>query len=361
MTHFEYLSLLIPVIGSLIAIILSYFIARREVAARIRQSDSDAMEKRARTSNEQLDAQDKIEKMTSRLIDAYDEKLRDFEKKSTDLLRTELDNERSMSEAEASSLRTKVDAETGGLRDQVKLLEEQVKRATAEADSSRTTAESLKREVETIQQSRRYANFRDALNDLAEKIEDYCTDCAKRGIQDVTIDLQLIAVSMTFSWEYFVITRIPEILDKHKKAKATIRVAFIDPAFLEEAGIGKGRVDWVSKGKQRLDDVRSFIPECAKYDGRLHFMATTYCNLPHWHGWLFNGEHLFLGRTDWVFDNEGNAPELRVGQNEYRHFDANSTEGARRIDLFARWQKYYFEKSPSSKLVAASQPVGDRS
>ncbi|MDZ7969752.1 MAG: hypothetical protein RM368_33215 [Nostoc sp. DedSLP03] len=79
---------------------------------------------------------------------------------------------------------------------------------------------------------------------------------------------------------------------------------------------------------------------------RFSISARVYKNIPHWHGFLVNGEHLFLGRTDWDFST--NKPKLSVGQNKYRYFNQSAVAGSERIDLFSDWHKYYFEFASKS-------------
>ena len=132
-------------------------------------------------------------------------------------------------------------------------------------------------------------------------------------------------------------------------------VLFVDPNFLKGRVVVATDDRWVNTSRRRLTEVKQFATDCQRdYQSRLEFRARIYRNLPHWHGWLLNDEHLFLGRTDWEY--KFDQPHLRVGQNKYRHFDMSNKEGQERIELFKSWQKYYFDHK-STLVCDSTKPV----
>jgi len=159
-----------------------------------------------------------------------------------------------------------------------------------------------------------------------------------------TIELKLIAVAMTFSWENFILTVIPDLLNDYSNLTINLDIVFVSHQHLETQKIGQGDIDWLKKSKARILEVKDFHSKYKRqFKQRFNFRAKTYFNLPHWHGWLFNEDHLFLGRTSWeIYEN--NLPILKVGQNKYRHFSnpGENDEAAERIELFRNWHKYYF-------------------
>jgi hypothetical protein len=302
-------SLLVSIIA-LTGTIIGYAVARRKNEAETRQADSTAQKIEIESLSTMRDL---IKKMESDSIVEYNR------------IRDQLDSERLQRENEVDKIKHQIEIEKTKL------------------EESRIEAEKLRSETKGLQQSRHYQNYRDAFQDIEKYIEEYLNDYLEHGIKEPLVDLKLIAVAMTFSWDFFIVTAIPRILRNFHTSKIKLDVLFVDYKHLNLAKTGKDGVNWGEISEIRLKEVREFASRCQDYNGRLVFTAKTYKNIPHWHGWLINDQHLFLGRTDWTFDGKDNKPQLRVGQNEYRHFDGTSAEGARRIDLFQRWQKYYYE------------------
>lgn len=246
--------------------------------------------------------------------------------------------------------RQKIKAESDNLQAQTNKVQAEAEKIRIEAENLRKeSAENVKVAIEISEsakdllgQGKEYQYYKDAFAQMEKTIQEYIDDSARRGVIPV-VRLKLIAVAMTFSWEFFISTFIPLILE-NSKAKIELDILFLDWNYLKnDINPRITDIDWVSKSKTRLDEVKNFSKKYKQFKSRFSFRAKVYRNLPHWHGWLINNDHLFLGRTDWIFDGDDTRPELRVGQNEYRHFDKSSSEGSRRINLFELWQKYYFD------------------
>lgn len=249
-------------------------------------------------------------------------------------------------------------------------LQAQTNKVQAEAEKIRIESENLRRESarniktaieisettkDLLSQGKEYQYFKEASTQMENSIQEYIDDCVRRKVPPV-VRLKLISVAMTYSWESFICSYIPHILEK-TKAKLELDILFVDWEYLKnDINPRITDIDWVSKSKIRLDEVKNFSKKHEKYNERFSFRAKIYRNVPHWHGWLVNGDHLFLGRTDWVFDGSDMRPELRVGQNEYRHFDKSSADGTRRINLFELWQRYYFDFSSTPVCDNTSKP-----
>jgi hypothetical protein len=156
----------------------------------------------------------------------------------------------------------------------------------------------------------------------------------------VTVELKMLTIAMTFSWP-FVTERIPEILTKHPNAKINIKILVADPDFLGELDIDKENVNWKKKAVENINAIKKLVKDPSRHQNRLSIELRLYRNLPHWHGLWINGNHLFLGRSDWKFEKE--KPQYTVGTNTYRHFSDKETRGDARIKLFENWHRYYFD------------------
>lgn len=210
---------------------------------------------------------------------------------------------------------------------------------------SQITNKGVEKQLEQITS---YKDYRTAFIEMGSVIRKYLSD--KQSTNNPIVTMKLIAVAMTFSWEHFIVTDLLPILDEFPTATIQLDVLFIEATYLQSLNIARHPTDWGDISNRRMKDVQDFATECAAYHGRLKFTARVYRNLPHWHGWLVNDDHLFLGRTDWNFNRH--EPTLRVGTNKYRHFDTTIKEGEERINLFKSWQKYYTEYA--STLVCDS-------
>jgi hypothetical protein len=207
--------------------------------------------------------------------------------------------------------------------------------------------------AKSLKQGNPYNDYSDALQDVERKIRDCIQDGIARGIEAPKVELKLMAVAMTFSWN-FVVTKIPRILQDFPKAQIEIKVVFVDPEHLASLNLAAYEIDWVQESRQRVKEAQEFAKLCQQqFRARILFTVKVYRNLPHWHGWLVDDKYLFLGRTNWDFLNH--YPKLLVGQNKYRYFDTSSAEGSERIDLYKHWHRYYFASS-SDAVCDTSKP-----
>lgn len=150
------------------------------------------------------------------------------------------------------------------------------------------------------------------------------------------ISLKFIVVAMSHSW-----TMIYDNMDTLLKEcpsgkKISIEIAMVDGSYLEEK-----RLDhWAQESKLKSSQIESFSKRYSREI--LEINVYHYKNLPHWHGILINDDILFLGRTDWKFNEDKDTPEFQVGEIEYRLFKRDdSVGGGERIAKFINWFKYY--------------------
>lgn len=165
---------------------------------------------------------------------------------------------------------------------------------------------------------------------------------------NITVELKMLTIAMTFSWP-FVTQRIPEILSQHPKAKINVKILVADPDFLGNLDIDKKNVNWQKKAVENINAIKKLVKDRSRHQNRLSIELRLYRNLPHWHGLWINGNHLFLGRSDWKFDS--NKPQYTVGTNTYRHFSDKEPRGYARIKLFENWHRYYFEHAHTEKTI----------
>lgn len=190
-------------------------------------------------------------------------------------------------------------------------------------------------------QEKAYNDNNDAFLDAGKHIYEHLEWCIRNEIDNPRIDLKIIAVAMTFSWR-FINVDIPKILRQYTTATVNLQALFIDHEFLATLPLANYDVDWAKESEFRTNQVQRFaVTGSKRFGNRLLMVAKTYKNLPHWHGVLVNDEHLFLGRTNWLFPD--GKPELTVGQNKYRYFNTSSPKGSERVELFKNWHKYYFD------------------
>jgi len=186
------------------------------------------------------------------------------------------------------------------------------------------------------------------------------------GAGKVELELKLIAVAMTYSWE-FIDEKLRKILeqDEYYFARINLKVAFVDGNYLSKLKIERSEKDWGKISLQREQDIPGYKKRMAKdFPNKFTCEFHTYQNIPHWHGWLVKEtfcetdldktKYLFLGRTRWEHKYPNNQdrkrPKLTVGQNEYRYYTNNTGPGVSRIDLFEQWHTYYFERAPVNKI-----------
>lgn len=212
-----------------------------------------------------------------------------------------------------------------------------------------------------------------ALKKLNETLIDYLEERVKSA-KSVKLELKLIAVAMTFSWD-FILEKLPDILDREEFSAVSINlsVCFVDCMHLADPGlkISKEGRKWAKISKERERDIREYRNTMERFGSRFTCDFRTFANLPHWHGWLVTEQssesdtkssvdeeiitHLFLGRTKWEHNypktnKKRPLPKLTVGQNEYRLYTDQTEQGRRRISLFEGWHTYYFERVYKKKL-----------
>jgi Cu/Ag efflux protein CusF len=246
-------------------------------------------------------------------------------------------------------------AEATKYLEEIKKIQAETEKTTLEIQNlkrlEQTTSVAIENAIENVAKETKdiarqgiyYPNSTRAFAAMAERIEEEVTNKSHPRV-----DLKLIAVAMTYSWDGFITISIPALLGKG--VSVNLEVVFVDPIFLRDLKLVNRGVDWAEKSALRMTEVIQFAELCEKFDGRFRFVAKTYRNLPHWHGWLVNDEHLFLGRTRWDFADGHKV--LTVGQNEYRYFDTSIKEGQERIELFLQWFKYY-SKFPYENIVSS--------
>ncbi|MDZ8258445.1 hypothetical protein [Nostoc sp. ChiQUE01b] len=189
-----------------------------------------------------------------------------------------------------------------------------------------------------------FTDYIEALQDTEKRIRECFNDDKLNCTNHV--DIKILAVSMTFSWN-FVAGKVTKILKDYVNAHINIEILLVDSDYLESLQLESYDINWAAESRQRVTQIKNFInglPD--NWRDRFSISARVYRNIPHWHGFLVNGEHLFLGRTDWDFST--NKPKLSVGQNKYRYFNRTAVAGSERIDLFSDWHKYYFEFASKS-------------
>jgi Domain of unknown function (DUF4062) len=194
-----------------------------------------------------------------------------------------------------------------------------------------------------------YNDFRSAHHALEIEINDFLRKYENgNNNRKISISIDVIAISMVSSWE-FLRDKVPGFLDKNKNLTISLRLLWVDPDLLKSISMSEfSEIDWSEVSRSRLEDTKKFLdrnPDCQE---RLKLQARTYSNLPHWHGILFNEKHLYLGRANWSFPQDG-RPRLSCAKNKYRYFDMSSDIGKERINLFDNWFKFYTEFQ--SKLI----------
>jgi hypothetical protein len=174
--------------------------------------------------------------------------------------------------------------------------------------------------------------------------------------EEVTLDIKVTVVGMAYSWPGFV-DKIPAWLDQHNKCNINIEMLLVSPDYLRRLPIANSPKDWADESQRRVIDLNKLVdglpPQNRK---RLSCAIKTYEAIPQYHGILINNDQLFLGRTDWKYDNcPSKDPELTVGQNRYRYFNRATTQGhdrgSERVDLFLHWHRFYWHYQSETVLV----------
>ncbi len=189
-----------------------------------------------------------------------------------------------------------------------------------------------------------YTDYLEALQDTEKRIRE-CFENDEFNSKNY-VEIKILAVSMTFSWN-FVAGKVPKLLKEYANAHINVEILLVDSDYLESLQLETYDINWAAESRQRVTQIKNFINRLPDdWRDRFSISARVYKNVPHWHGFLVNSEHLFLGRTDWDFST--NKPKLSVGQNKYRYFNHSAVAGSERIDLFSDWHKYYFDFASKS-------------
>jgi hypothetical protein len=224
-----------------------------------------------------------------------------------------------------------------------------------------TTTDTIKEEIkdeikEGVFEALHYGSY--MLNTEAfDKASKWLIDYLNSNLdKEITLDIKITAVGMTYSWPGF-IEKIPAWLDQHNKCNINIEALLVSPDYLKRLPIADSPKDWADESRRRVIDFNKLVdglpPQNRK---RLSCAIKNYEAIPQYHGVLINNDRLFLGRTDWKYDNyPQKKPELTVGQNRYRYFNRATTQGhdrgSERVDLFLHWHRFYWERH--SKPVLA--------
>ena len=87
---------------------------------------------------------------------------------------------------------------------------------------------------------------------IRDKIDDWRSNPPIAEANSLTIQLRLIAVSMTFSWDHFIAPRIPRILKSYDDVNVDLDIVFVSPEYLELIQMQPADVNWIEEGKKRI-------------------------------------------------------------------------------------------------------------
>lgn len=178
-----------------------------------------------------------------------------------------------------------------------------------------------------------YGDFAAASEHIYEEIESALAEKQK-------IELQFLTVSGSYSWPFFedLIRRLESRTGRDKRIEATFFL--VRPMHFDAWNL----MAWKAKSKATIERIEEFNRRLATLvRGRsiqVSVQMALFDNMPHWHGVLIDGSTLFMGRTEWEF--EESAPDLLVGQIEYRKFQKGDRFGGdQRIERFKNWVRRY--------------------
>ncbi|TDU66495.1 hypothetical protein EI77_03590 [Prosthecobacter fusiformis] len=196
-----------------------------------------------------------------------------------------------------------------------------------------------------------FDDFPAAYDHLYKAIEDAL-------VERPSIKIQFLTVSGSYSWPFLedAIRR----LDKRFGPTKALDITFclIQPDSFDTWKL----FNWKDKSQVTIAHIEEFkhraiyLPRIES--GKLSISTILFDNIPHWHGVLINETILFMGRTEWEFpaDEQDGAPNLLVGQIEYRKFHKSDRFGGdQRIDRFKNWVKRYEMRSKELEQLKAEQ------
>lgn len=173
---------------------------------------------------------------------------------------------------------------------------------------------------------KRFPNFHGACPYMSASID---KSLARRG----HLKLDIIAVAGRFSAQ-FLLDDVRDLIRKYKDSTFTINFAHVTEQTLRSwsSGDWPHALDFTLRALPIFEDSFRGRPAC-------HLNVFDYDTVPQRHGMLINEEILYMSWTDWRFD--GNKkPEIRVGQCEYRLYEASDLEsGKPRIMAFLNFME----------------------
>lgn len=193
----------------------------------------------------------------------------------------------------------------------------------------------LGQQIESIaNDGMRLHNHKVAFSDVLRIVSDYINNAQEPSAE---IQLRLIAVSMCFSWRFINDDLVP-FVRSHRDTNFLIRIAIIQPEYLSQFDLDTKKFNW-AEFSHNLPAEITLLEQRLRTEGITNLTIETfyYEGFPQYHGVLINGEHLYLGITDWDTETESGKPRLTVGDNEYRYFNTTSKTGKSRIKLFRHW------------------------
>lgn len=193
----------------------------------------------------------------------------------------------------------------------------------------------------------KYMPNNEAYENAVEQVKKYLED--NQSNKHAQIDIKITAVGMAFSWRAF-IDHLPDWLESHQLCHFDIQILLSDPEHLDKMPIDRTPKHWAQESRNRITDLDNMMEALLpQQKERVNCTIRTFEAIPQYHGILLNNEHLFLGRTDWIFTRcaNGRDPQLTVGENRYRYFhkstDVDQDRGSERVGLFCNWHKYRWE------------------
>jgi hypothetical protein len=203
-----------------------------------------------------------------------------------------------------------------------------------------TEYETLKKKAEELlSHEQEFDSSDNAFMKAKQFIEAWLVEQRSVSNNEALVELKLLTIAMTFSCR-FVTQHIPQIISRYPEVTIQIQILIVDPSFLDDLDISRNPVQYGKTCRRSIDEIQALLDDPVRHQRRLRLTLRQYSSLPQWHGLLIGEDHLFMGRTDWVFA-ENEKPALSVGHNTYRHYGKADQRGEQRIKLFENWHRYY--------------------